>query len=209
MNETTMNEITTNGAAMNETTINEATANEAALNEAAVNETTMNPAAASPPPGASGFFVHRHFLRDLSVENPAGPIGDEDVPRLRLGMEGRVTARPLAAGEMSAATPDAAGERHEVTVGLTLTALVDERAVFLAEIAYAAEVELRHIAAERVTETLCVAVPTALFPAVREVLQRCGAFAGYPTMQVAPLDFAAIFARQQAALTPPAVAAAS
>lgn len=133
-----------------------------------------------------GFLIHRHYLNDLSVENPVGRIADEDALKVQQGMDGRVDAFPME-GE----------NRFRVDVRLQLTAVVESRTVFLAEITYRVEVELAGIAKELEAEVLCVEVPSAIFPMLQEVLQRNAGYAGYPDMQLAPLDYRAMFERNQ------------
>lgn len=134
----------------------------------------------------AGFFIHRHYLHDLSVENPVGRIAAEEVPRVGQSMDGRVDAFPMP-GE----------NRFRVEVQLQLFAAVESRPVFLTEITYRVEVELRAIAKELEAEVLCVEVPSAIFPMLQEVLQRNAGYAGYPEMQIAPLDYRAMFERNR------------
>lgn len=136
----------------------------------------------------AGFFIHRHYLHDLSVENPVGRIPDEDAPKVGQSMDGRVDAFPMQ-GE----------NQFRVDVQLQLFAAVESRPVFLTEITYRAEVELRGIAKELEAEVLCVEVPTAIFPMLQEVLQRNAGYAGYPDMQLVPLDYRAMFERNRQA----------
>ena len=133
-----------------------------------------------------GFFIHRHYLHDLSVENPVGRIADEDVSKVGQSMDGRVDAFPMQ-GE----------NRFRVDVQLQLFAAVESRPVFLTEITYRAEVELQGIAKGFEAGVLCVEVPTAIFPTIQEVLQRNAGYAGYPDMQISPLDYQAIFDRNR------------
>lgn len=138
------------------------------------------------PTKRAGFLIHRHYLNDLSVENPVGRIADGDVPKVRQGMDGRVSAFAMKDEN-----------RFRVDVQLQLTASVESRTVFLAEITYRAEVELVGIARELQPEVLSVEVPTAIFPALQEVLQRNAGYAGYPDMQLAPVDYRSIFERDR------------
>lgn len=103
---------------------------------------------------------------------------------MRLGMNGAVTANKTD-------VPDA----YFVDVTLTLTAALPSRAAFLAELTYRVEVELRAIPENSTEYVLVVDVPTAIFPIMQEILVRNGGYAGYPEMQIAPLDFRAIHLR--------------
>ena len=141
---------------------------------------------AEQPGEKAGFLIHRHYLNDLSVENPVGRIANEDVPKVQQGMDGRVDVFSMEEEN-----------RFRVDMQLQLTAVVESRTVFLAEITYRAEVELVGIAKGLEAEVLCVEVPSAMFPMLQEVLQRNAGYAGYPDMQLAPLDYRAMFERKQ------------
>ena len=54
---------------------------------------------AEKPKGGTGigFFINRHYLHDLSVENPVGRVADEDLLHLRYWLDGRVDANPMVA----------------------------------------------------------------------------------------------------------------
>lgn len=133
-----------------------------------------------------GFFINRHYLHDLSVENPVGRVTDEDAAQLRYGLDGRVDARPLGALNT-----------FLVGINMQLTSMLREQVVFLADVTYRVEVELRGISEQAVPFTLCVSVPEAVFPALQEILQRNGGYAGYPEMRVNAPDFRALYAAKQ------------
>jgi preprotein translocase subunit SecB len=139
---------------------------------------------AEEPQGGSGigFFINRHYLHDLSVENPVGRVADEDVKQLRFGLEGRVDAKPEALNSFL------------VGINMQFTSMLREKVVFLVDITYRVEVELRGIPEPVVPFTLGVNVPEAVFPILKEILQRNGGYAGYPGMQVNAPDFRAMYA---------------
>lgn len=116
-----------------------------------------------------GFFVNRHYLSDLSVENPVGRVDDAQLPEIAYGLDGSVNATPLGEEGM-----------FLVEVGLCLTAMLRNRVVFMVEITYRIEVELRGIPDLVRPFTLLVSVPEWIFPLLQEVLQRNATYAGYP-----------------------------
>ncbi|MDP2783783.1 MAG: protein-export chaperone SecB [Sulfurimicrobium sp.] len=133
-----------------------------------------------------GFLIKHHYLNDLSIENPLGTVAQEEAHALRLGMDGGVKVNPLAEANS-----------FQVAITLRLTAALGERVVFLAELTYRVDVELHGIPEPVRPHVLCVEVPTAIFPVIQEILTRNGAYAGYPDLQVAPLDFREIFNRNE------------
>lgn len=129
-----------------------------------------------------GFVITRGFLSDLSFENPFGPIPPESAADIRHSLDGGVKVSALNA-------PNS----HLVEVTLSLSAALGERVVLIAEASYVAEVTLFGIPALVAPQILCVDVPYSVFPIIREIMVRNGAYAGYPGMQLAPLDFRAQF----------------
>lgn len=119
-----------------------------------------------------GFIVSRHYLSDLSVENPVGRVDDAQLPEIAYGLDGSVNATPLKVDGM-----------FLVEVGLRLTAMQRDHVVFMVEITYRIEVELRGIPEPVQPFTLCVSVPEWIFPLLQEILQRNAAYAGYPGAQ--------------------------
>lgn len=135
-----------------------------------------------------GFLIKNHYLNDLSIENPVGRIAPDEAHGLQLGMDGGVKAISLAEADS-----------FQVAITLRLTAALRERVVFLAELTYRVEVELHGIPEPMRPQVLCVEVPTAIFSTIQEILMRNGAYAGYPELQIAPLDFLEVFNRNQSA----------
>lgn len=129
-----------------------------------------------------GFFINRRYLHDLSVENPVGRVADEDMLQLRYGLDGRVNINPMEA-------PDT----FLVGINMQYTSMLREQVVFLVDVTYRVEVELRGIPEPVAPFTLCVSVPEAVFPALQEILQRNGDYAGYPEMRVNAPDFRALY----------------
>jgi preprotein translocase subunit SecB len=139
--------------------------------------------AENPQGGAGiGFFINRHYLQDLSVENPVGRVAVEDLPQLRYGLDGRVDANPTGTHDI-----------FLVGINMQFTSMLREKVVFLVDITYRVEVELHGIPEPVAPFTLCVNVPEAVFPILQEILQRNGGYAGYPEMQVRAPDFRAMY----------------
>lgn len=133
----------------------------------------------------TGFTICRSFLADLSVENPTGPVVADLATEIKLGLDGEVNVTSML------------NNVHQVDVGLRLTAALGARVIFLAELTYRVEVTLQGIPEPVVSQVLCVDVPNTVFPVIQEIMVRNGAFAGYPEMQVLPLDFRKIFLAKQ------------
>lgn len=139
------------------------------------------------PAEAVGAHVLKHYLVDLSVETPA-----EHVDETRAG--GLLLTQDLAVQ-----TTRGEGERWDVLVSLRLTAMIDQRVIFLIEMRYLIHCRLQNVPEEQRARVLEVEMPQALSPVMREILERNGAFAGYPSMRVAGLGFDVAFDKRQSA----------
>jgi preprotein translocase subunit SecB len=137
-----------------------------------------------PLPDAPGIIILHHALVDLSVENPHGYLKPEYAAEIAPEYQTEVNAVPV---------PGSAA--HRVDVMVRLSARSGIQLVFVIEMTYRAEVQLHQISPEDAQRVLHVDVADALFPPIKEILETCGRYAGYPDMQVHGVDFAAAFAK--------------
>lgn len=68
----------------------------------------------------------------------------------------------------------------------------DKKTVFLCELAYAAVVEA-HVPADMQQPILLIEVPHLLFPFARALVANVTREAGFPALQIAPVDFATLY----------------
>lgn len=130
-------------------------------------------------PDAPGFVIARHYLLDLSVENPYGRLNDSLVDVVETTDAVQVDVFPP--------TEDSAVYRVDMTI--RLAAQIQGREFFVSELRHRAEVLLHKIMPEDARHILHVQVPEALMPACGEILSHTARFAGYPGMVVRGLDF--------------------
>jgi len=135
-------------------------------------------------PDTPGAYILEHYLADFSIENPGGRLPAEQAADLVLGMDAAVVAVAL---------PDAAPGMYGVQITLGLPARLGERVIFLIEMRYRVNVQVQGVSAETIPALLQVQVPNAVFPAIKEIVEKNGAFAGYPELVLLPINFAALF----------------
>lgn len=127
------------------------------------------------------------YLKDCSYENPNAPQSlskDLPAPTIDVGMD--VQVQPL--GE----------NRFEVALRTTATASREKDAVFVAEVLFAGVFELFDVPAEQVQPVCLVECPRLLFPFARRVLSDLTRDGGMPPILLDPVDFGALYERQQA-----------
>jgi preprotein translocase subunit SecB len=149
----------------------------------------MNEIKLKPDPSRSGPGVEflTHYLRDLSFETPHGPcepqqLGDIDLQR---NVRVEVTSQPEGT--------------WEVNLVLFATGILQGRTVLLCEMTYASRVRLHGIPDLVAPQILGVNVPQALLPEVRRVLKETSVFAGFPAIELADVDFMAVYQEAEAA----------
>jgi protein-export chaperone SecB len=133
------------------------------------------------PESTVGFRILHNYLNDLSVENPIGRLPEASSEELSHHASVSIATTLLA--------PEA---QWQVEVGVQLAANHSGRTIFLLELNYRVVVELQGIPAPVIEHILKVEVPTTVFPIIKEIVERNGGYAGYPTLQLAPFDFRAI-----------------
>ena len=140
---------------------------------------TENNTAASSLPDAPGFVIARHYLLDLSVENPYGRLNDALVDAVETSDAVQVEVFP----------PVESSPAYRVDVTIRLAAQLQGREFFVSELRHRAEVLLHKVAPDDAGHILHVQVPEALLPACGEILSHAARFAGYPGMVLRSLDF--------------------
>jgi len=130
--------------------------------------------------------IEKIYIKDLSLENPGAPQSFQmtDAPQIEVGLRSR--------GEQVA--PDV----YECVLTLTVTARASDKTVFLVEAAQAGIFTIRGIAPNQLQAILAIHCPTVLFPYAREVVADATMRAGFPPVQLAPINFEALYQQQLA-----------
>jgi len=139
-------------------------------------------------PAAPVFAIEKIYMKDLSVEVPNGPqiFLEREAPSVEVGV--RSEARPLPQEGL-----------FEVVLGVTVTAKIKDKTLFLVEAAQAGIFQIRNVSQQDLGPLLGVACPNTLFPYAREAVSAVITRAGFPPVVLAPMSFEAIYQQQQAA----------
>lgn len=153
----------------------------------------------APAPGAgttAQLSIEKIYVKDLSLENPLAPqsFQQTDAPQIEIGLRTRA--------EMIA--PDV----YECVLTLTVTARAGDKTVFLVEASQAGVFTIRGVPQNQLQQVLAIHCPTVLFPYARETVADATMRAGFPPVQLAPINFEALYQQQlaQATNAAPAVA---
>lgn len=129
-----------------------------------------------------GFFVQRHFLKDLSFENPTGPVPTDEAEALKVNVTGNVLSRPRRESDV-----------RVVETTLTIDGRDKDRSRFICELTYVAEVQLSNIPEPVEEQTLCVDVPNYLITHINNVIDHAGRAGGLPGLRVERINFLALY----------------
>ena len=145
-------------------------------------ENQTNPEAAAEQEAAPQFAIQRVYTKDISFETPNSPaIFQKDwKPELKLDLDTR-------SSKLSEDT-------YEVVLALTVTATVEGQTAFLAEVQQAGIFTIGNLPEAQLAHTIGAFCPTTLFPYARESVANLVSRGSFPQINLAPVNFEALFA---------------
>ncbi len=125
--------------------------------------------------------IQRVYVKDISFEAPNLPdmFAVEYKPQINL--------------EMNSKSRKVADDNYEVILTISLKAEQDEKTVFLVEVQQAGIFLLKNINQEQLQHALSVMGPETLYPYIRETIASLIGKTGFPAVQIAPVNFQALF----------------
>jgi preprotein translocase subunit SecB len=145
-----------------------------------------NPQPQQAPP--SPLTIHGQYIKDMSFENPRAPqsLIEQKQPQLNLNV--------------NVATKQFEAKTFEVTLTIEANAQTPEKEpLFVLELVYAGTVTLGDVPNDSVGPLLLIEVPRLLFPFARAIVANATREAGFPPLNIAPVDFVALYRQQLAA----------
>jgi preprotein translocase subunit SecB len=142
----------------------------------------------TPPPQpapASPLTLHGQYIKDLSFENPRAPqsLIEQKQPQLTLNV--------------NVATKQFEAKTFEVTLSIEASAVTPEKEpLFMLELVYAGTVSLGDVPQDAFGPLLLIETPRLLFPFARAIVANCTREAGFPPLNIAPVDFVALYRQQ-------------
>jgi preprotein translocase subunit SecB len=130
------------------------------------------------------FVIQKIYTKDISFETPNSPeiFRDEWKPQLDLQL-----------GNEYRRIDD---DNHEITLTVTVTAKVEEKVAFLAEVKQAGIFSLTGYSDQEMGPLVGSYCPNALFPFAREVISDIVLKGGFPQLVLAPVNFDALYMNQ-------------
>jgi preprotein translocase subunit SecB len=133
------------------------------------------------PTGAQ-FTVEKIYVKDVSFEAPNAPqvFNESGAPQLNMNLNQKV-------GRLE-------GEMYEVVLGVTLTCMLNEKTVYLAEVEQAGVFGLAGFDERTLDLMLGTYCPNVLFPYVRQQISDLITAGGFPPFYMQPINFEALYA---------------
>ena len=137
-------------------------------------------------PTALPIVINAQYVKDFSFENPNAPqtlLPGQPAPQVSVGVD----VRSQQVGETL----------YEVVLEMRCEAKIGENTAFLVELSYAGLFTITGLSDEHIKPVLLIEGPRLLFPFARAILANVSREAGFPPLQVAPVDFVALYRQQQ------------
>lgn len=131
---------------------------------------------------AASFNVQKIYLKDVSFEAPNAPMvfNEQGQPELNMNLNQKVGK--LADGV------------YEVVLGVTLTCTIEDKTIYLAEVAQAGIFGLSGFDDATLDAMLGIHCPNVLFPYARQTISDLISSGGFPPFYLQPMNFEAIYA---------------
>jgi preprotein translocase subunit SecB len=129
--------------------------------------------------------VHAQYVKDLSFENPRSPHSLMEQGQPQLGLNVLVKTRQLE------------GSTYEVALVVEADAKTEKgEVVFVLELVYGGVFTLGAVPEDAVGPMLLIECPRLLFPFARAIVANTTREAGFPPLQIAPVDFVSLYRQQ-------------
>lgn len=133
---------------------------------------------------AQRLIVNAQYIKDLSFENPRAPMSLQQQPSApSVDINVDVNAQPMNGGTF------------EVVLTIKASAKVNNEALFILELVYAAVVTPHNVPQEMLPPVLLVETPRLLFPFARAIVADATQHGGFPPLMINPIDFTELLRR--------------
>jgi preprotein translocase subunit SecB len=133
-------------------------------------------------PAGAQFTVEKIYVKDVSFEAPNAPqvFNEQGQPQLNMNLNQKV-------GRLD-------GDMYEVILGVTLTCVLNDKTVYLAEVEQAGIFGLAGFDDRTLDMMLGTYCPNVLFPYVRQSISDLITAGGFPPFYMQPINFEALYA---------------
>ena len=129
------------------------------------------------------FSLQRIYLKDLSFESPMG------VEAFKQNWQPKINQ------DLNTNVNKVENDLYEVVLKLTVSAVIEEKTVFLVEVQQAGLFVVRQLEPRQMAQIFNTICPQILFPYAREVIDSCAIKGSFPALAIPPINFDALFLR--------------
>ncbi|MDP4535061.1 protein-export chaperone SecB [Alkalimonas collagenimarina] len=146
-------------------------------------EQQANGVAAEQPDQQTQFSIQRIFVKDISFEAPNAPaiFRKEWKPEVKLDLDTR--------------SDKLEDDVYQVTLSLTVTTTVGDETAFLCEVQQSGIFSIAQLPENQLAHMLASFCPNILFPYAREAVSNLVNRGTFPQLNLAPVNFDALFAQ--------------
>lgn len=137
---------------------------------------------------AQQLIVNAQYIKDLSFENPRAPHSLRQ-QQTQPSVEINVDVKAQSLGQ----------DNYEVVLTIKSSANVQNEALFIIELTYAAIITVRNVPQELLSAVVLVETPRLLFPFARNIIAETTRDGGFPPLMINPIDFGELLRRNTAA----------
>jgi preprotein translocase subunit SecB len=131
------------------------------------------------------FSIEKIYVKDLSLEVP-------NAPKVFLQAE-----QPQLEVQLEQANNRIDEGLYEITLVVTVAAKAGDKTLFLVEASQAGIFQIRNVPAENLDAVIGMLCPNVLFPYARETISDTVNRAGFPPVNLAPVNFEAIYQQRK------------
>ena len=135
--------------------------------------------------------LNMQYIRDMSLEVPHAPE-----------IFSKLNTQPKINVDLNIDINKLNEKNFEVTLNLRLHADINNEALFIFELSYAAACTVQ-LPEEQIEPVLFIEIPKLLFPYARQIISSNLANAGLPPLMLTPVDFAAVYKKKKEQMAKP------
>ena len=126
-------------------------------------------------------MIHSQYIKDMSLEIPMAPQ-----------IFAEMNQAPNVHIDISMGNKKLEGNNYEVTLTAKMDADIKDKKLFIVELTYGA-VATVNVPEEHFEPIMYIELPRLLFPYARAIVGNTMREAGFPSLQIHPIDFAALY----------------
>ena len=127
------------------------------------------------------FALQRVYIKDLSFESPASPKVFQQEWKPKMQVDLRTGSNIIS------------DDNYEVVLTVTVTASLEDEAVFVAEVQQGGLFHIQGMDDEELRSVLAIVCPNTLFPYARETIDSVVIKGTFPSVMLAQVNFEALF----------------